>query len=1111
MRNMRPRIEVLAGVAGSGKTTELLTSYRDALRLGIETLRPGRTLWLSPTHRAQAEIRDLLLDGSLSVVFRPNLATFDDFADQVLAAAPRSVTPLSPAMQRILLRRIVADLFRRKSLPHFEKIAGTSGFLDLVSAFIAELKRRETWPEHFIDACARRKTRQRDRELGLIYTRYQQALVAGNVYDGEGRFWSARETLAAGQWGRFADLSFVVVDGFTDFTEAQYRILELLARKVDRLQVSLLAEAPLVRTDLFAKSTAVIARLQKAAEVAVRCFPAVDARSAARATALPAAFDHLAHRLFANPREVKRASDAQGIEVVAVAGQVGEVKLLASRVKKLLLEAIAPGEIAIAIRDLDGYAPLIAEVFVAAGIPFACEAGLPLSRLAPFKALVNILSLELEDWPFRRLMGLFDSGLFQPAWKELADGSAARHVAAELRRGELDSGRERILASLERAARARAAGEATQKLDSPGRLAAERAWRLLSKLSEATSGLRRSHRLDGWSKVMATLVRTLGFDQALLDEDSSGTVRRFGETLAAILFDAARAESVTGDEATSLTLAEFLAELTDLFERQRLIPRQREEGRVRVLSAEQVRNLDIPFLFLAGLTESSFPRHRRDDCLYGEGERRELNELGLALGDRALRAQEELLMFYGIVARARKQLVLTYPVVTSEGQPLSPSPYLSGLMELFDPKALTPKLDEKLDPVPEPDRVLSPADARIRGMSEALAGRPGLFRAVCEEQRTAAAAVNSLAAVEMNVCRFHTPGFTRFEGMLENPRNTEIIRERFSQEHEFSATQLEAYARCPFRFLLSQVLSITPPDSPGIETDFGHRGTLIHEVLADLHRLLFEKRETTSGWPDVPRGEDVAALFQKLLDEKLQKHVPASKVHEALQRIEQRLLAEWGVAYGRQWDAYVAGLPRDADLPPLPARFEIAFGSTGKVESDVTVESKPLVIGSGKDAVRVGGRIDRIDIGRMDGANIFAVVDYKTGRSLKSTHDTVESGRWLQVALYTLAVVRLELAGPGAHPWQMGYWQIRETGFVPDVEPGRSNPDALPPLDRAVWAALVAALEQIIPRLATRIRAGQFPVFNADDNCTAGCPYSTVCRVAQTRALAPELGKNWSP
>ncbi len=1110
---MKPRIEILAGIAGSGKTTELLSLYRDALRSGLARSRPGTTLWLAPTQRAQAEIRDRLLDASLPVVFRPHLATFDDFADQILAAAPRSVTPLSPAMQRVLLRRIVADLIRDGRLPHFEKIAETSGFLDLVAAFISELKRGETWPEHFTRACAKRGTRPRDRELGLIYAGYQEALVAAGVYDGEGRFWSARETLAAGHWGRFADLSLVVVDGFTDFTEAQYRILELLARKVDRLLLSLLTEAPLVRKDLFAKTGTAVARLSAVANIDVRNYPPPGASRMRESEAPPPAFDHLARHLFANPRETPLTHDARGIEVVAVAGQIGEVRLLAARIKRLLLGGVAPGEIVVAIRDLDSYAALIDEVFGAAGLPFACEAGTPLARLAPFKALLNVLAMEIEDWPFRLLMGLLDSGLFRPAWDEFAGGEAARDVAAELRRGELDGGRERILASLEYAVRTRAAGEhAEAAVDLPDQGAAGRALRLLQKLSDSTGALRRVHNLSGWSAVVAALIRELGFDQAPLDDAFPGAGRRFGETLAAILFDAARADLVTGKEAVPRSLAEFLGELTDLFERQRLPPRQREEGCVRVLSAEQVRNLDVPYLFLAGLTETSFPQNRRDDCLYGEGERQELNQLGLALGHRTLRAQEELLMFYGIVTRARRQLVLTYPKVTSEGQPLSPSPYVSALRDLFDRHVLKEELDEKLDPVPDDDRLFSAADVRVRGMSEALAGRPGLFRAVCEDPRLASAAKNCVAAVGMNVCRFHTAGFSRFEGILENPRNIEQLRRRFSAEHEFSATQLEAYARCPFRFLLSQVLAVEPPPSPDIETDFGRRGTLVHEVLADLHRMLFERHDI-AGEPHEPaRGEDVAAMFQKLLDEKLNKRAPASRVHEALQRIEQRLLAEWGIAYGKQWDEYVAGLPRDFDVSPLPARFETPFGSMQPGAAQAADESKSLVIGSGADAVRIGGRIDRIDVGRMADSAVFAVIDYKTGRSARSKHDTESSGRSLQIALYTLAVVRLELVGAEARPWQMGYWHVRETGFAPGAKGRRVKAgDALPALDQAVWESLVKTLEEIIPRLAAGIRAGKFPVFNADDDCTAGCPYNTVCRVAQIRALPPEMGKSWSP
>src|SRR5262249_38262343 len=146
------------------------------------------------------------------------------------------------------------------------------------------------------------------------------------------------------------------------------------------------------------------------------------------------------------------------------------------------------------------------------------------------------------------------------------------------------------------------------------------------------------------------------------------------------------------------------------------------------------------------------------------------------------------------------------------------------------------QLEEQLEPVPRPDRLLSAADVRVRGMSECLAGRPALFSAVCRARELAFAATNSLAAADMNVRRFHTSGFTNFEGLLENPGNLEVLRERFSGEHEFSATQLEGYAQCPFRFLLKNVLKIEPLDSPEIETDFGRRGTLVHDVLAELHR-----------------------------------------------------------------------------------------------------------------------------------------------------------------------------------------------------------------------------------------------------------------------------------
>ena len=255
----------------------------------------------------------------------------------------------------------------------------------------------------------------------------------------------------------------------------------------------------------------------------------------------------------------------------------------------------------------------------------------------------------------------------------------------------------------------------------------------------------------------------------------------------------------------------------------------------------------------------------------------------------------------------------------------------------------------------------------------------------------------------------------------------------------------------------------------------------------------------------------MATRFQTLLKEKLHSRLPASQVHEALHRIEERLLAEWGLAYGRQWDEFVGGLPRDAGVPVLPAQFEVPFGAAPQGPGFGPRTSSPLVFGKGREAVRVGGRIDRIDIGRDEDGTVFTVIDYKTGSSARTKHDTPQSGRLLQLALYTLAVVRLDIVGRDARPRQMGYWHIREAGFASEIKSRSRAAGPMPPIEKAVWESLVTTLDDLIPRLARGIRSGQFPVYNADPDCTAGCPYNTICRVAQVRALPDEMGKTWQP
>ena len=1128
---MASQLKLLIGRAGSGKTERLLDEYRLALREARERRRVGSVLWLAPTRRAQQAVVERLVSASEPIQLAPQVLTFDDFAEKILAAAGRPASPISPVMKRLLLRRIVAGLHAGGSLTSFASVVHTSGFLDVVSSFISEVKREEIWPEDFLATCAKRPglRSQRNAELGRIYERYQAQLTAQEWYDNEGRFWLARTALAEGVRGPFASVEFLAVDGFADFTQTQSEILGLLMGWIGRATVTLPLEQLTTRTDLFAKPN--VAQTQLLKHLPEGAIYHIESLSADDST-WQSGQARIVDGLFANPRTNQPTGDAIGIELIAATGPAGECEAVARRIKQLLESGVAPKQIVVALRSVSEDGPAWSDFLTEAGIPTWCETKLPLASSPVVKALFSLLQLELENWPFARLMSVLDSNLFLPHWPETQSGRAVRSVAAALRRLKLHAGRDLILRVLSRVATGLIREEPSLVSDHEDALpvsessAAEMALiaePLLARLSRTTERLRRKHALEDWSDVLATLGRELGWSRSRLSaaDDTDSLEARDWDLLQRIVRTAAEADEklVSSPDAKPrragstgqmelqkmaggtgptrmplLDLAEFTAELRDLLSGETIPISADPGGCVRVLDVEQVRHLSVPHLFVVGLSESSFPQNRADDCLFGDAERRDLAAKGLALRHREQHQQDEMFLFYNLVTKARASLTLSYPAINRKGQPVFPSPYVTAVRSLFTPAALPVAQEGQLDPVPLVDRALTATDLRLVAMTEARAARPGLFNLLLAKPEWQRVGLNLLATLDMNTHRFHTRGFTSYEGRLELPQNLDALRKRFGAQHQFSATELEGYATCPFRFWLGKVLKLDALPTPEEGTDYAARGSLIHDVLA---KLLIEGMELDE--------EDLAARFRQLVEEQLATRFHETKLQRALTRIEGELLGQWGDAFAKQHAEYREKLSsawtgRKPSLAP-----EIPFGSLPDATPDESEpQHDPIVFGDEDRAVRVRGRIDRVDVGTVARQTVFTVIDYKTGRPPKSNESELQTGRAIQLALYALAVRRLGLAGPEAVPFQMGYWLLKETGFKRGYQRETKSFDGL---DAEVIDSLEQILDDVIPKLAEGLRSGKFLVENADRDCTGHCPYHTTCRVNQLRPLAESLHK----
>ncbi len=1149
---MPGKLTVLTGPARSGKTTWLIERYRSVLAEGPL----GGGLWLAPTWRAAAQVREELFDGRHAGWFAPSVMTFDRFAEATIECSSSAVRPIDRAMKRQLVRRLLDQERSEGRLRHFGPIAETSGLVDMLCDWISEMKRLEIWPEQLSRACTAGGMREKDRELLALYEAYQQVLLEHHLYDAEGRFWSARDWLSqcmtsgskskrppAGLPRPWQGLRLVVADGFSDFTRTQHEILELLARGVEQLMVSLPLEGDAGRDDLFAKPRSTLEQLRRR----FRGLELVELPRS-RSPSWPAAA-HLERKLFANPRQAEPAPDSEGLEIIAAASRLGEIEQLGARIKRLLVEGHArAGEIAVVFRSLAGNAELVREVFGQRGIPVALESTESLERCPALRFLVRLLELDGDDWPAEDVLAVLRSNYFRPDLPQHQQPGAVGQVEQAIRACGVSGGREQLIGVLRRRSGSSSAGpgdaqspdeseasdsaapdsdvsdSAACQFEASEVRGVALALAVVERLKSALAGLPGRATLAGWAEAWHGLAEQIGLLQAveqlppdhaeLAELDTLGWAH-----LMEVLRQSERVFAWLGEQAPLLDRDEAVVALRDVLAAESLPWSGDEWGRVRVLSAYSVRSLEVPYLFVAGLAERAFPPPEREDRFYGDTEREQLREQGLPLPPRVERSQEEMLLFYEVVTRATRRLYFSYPALDEKSQPLLPSPYLREAELGMGRTGIARTEATDLSPIPEPDRLFAPAEFRVRAMAEALAGEPERLAGWLAAPAGSAAAENLLAAMRVTQLRQQRDRFSEAEGLLASAAARSWFAEHYGADRIFRATDLEAYARCPFAFLFDRVMKVSPLEEMVEGVDLLERGLRVHDILAAFHRRVNEQL----GRPGSPLelgAEETDRLLAELLTECFAR-VPDDPLRAALCEIDRRVISAWLRGYRVQYEKYQA-LCEGKDAHVVPEMFEVSFGARREGDDPASVDEALECYGM-EQPVRIAGRIDRLDTGRAGDQAVFNVVDYKSGGSGGPKPENVLSGTELQLPLYALAAGELILSERNPVPLLVGYWRVRKGGFrdtalyemrKPDQASGgskkrrRSGQTSDPSPDQAAaiaptedWQQVRLELPKIVGALVRGMRRAQFPVFSQDNGCTRNCPFAMLCRINQVRSL----------
>ncbi len=1037
--------------------------------------RAARLRYIVPTVRCRLEVETAILDSCSggAAICQPRVETFDRFVCD-LSAQHGGARLVSWRVAALVIDALLADA--PADFPTL--LSGrTTPFPGLVQAVVRSIRELKRFGVGAADVSTAAKGDGRATELAELLNRYNRFLS-------ERRWADTRDAYAAvgklfAEDGGFVsrclpNTEWIVFDGFVEFSPSEVPIVEAVA---EQIETTFVLDNDAELADLFPP----LPPFLTAAEVKERVGPFVLlARLAWRGT--------------------DSAAPVAASPVTFVEGRTreDEVEQIASHVKALLRDGVARADVALAVPDLDQYGTLVDETFAAHGVPCTVARPAPLLESPVTAAVLLLLGVPARDFERRQLVRLFRSPFVRFERNGHAvDATALESLARTMRvfRGKdawLDALSRRIAYLDELAADGNLLAETEEdETSAPSPHEELRALRPLQELLEPAlallEALRAPRSAAQYVAALQDLLDVFGVRRRVTElaasvPDAAGHMRsleHLDEALAEMaLLDDARAQP------RAVLLDAFIESLRSALGATRVQVHAPARG-IEIMDFRTAVERGTKHLFVAGLVEGAVPVPRPRDAILPPFVR-----VRLGLPDKDRVAADGWIELYRLLACTSESLTLCRPQTEGETPLLRPA-----MLERID-TAL------KLDPEPRPRLPTSwrqllycigknkPTMPRLEDLldNDAFAAHAPLAgfmhcRAVEAARRTATT----------------TP--TPYAGQL-SPRLLDEVRRIYDRDHQFSATELETYARCPFRFCATWLLELAPVEEPDEEIPPHKKGTVLHEIFRAFYDAWSPDRTPRRITEDNYR--EALALLTALAHRSLDKQPYAGFIWD---KLRERLLGRQAVGEPPGLlERFIQEEMRTTDLATActPKYLELGFGRQRAGRTlDPASRDKPVVIDAAQRQILLRGIIDRVDTN--DATGTFCVLDYKTGSSIPALKD-MRGGPELQLPLYVMAAHAI--LGEAFHFAAAGYFQTHDardcrrknwlgnTAYARDTVPYKLPKDGtFEPAEINDW---LAEEKNLIGRAVTAIEAGRFHVTTLDEK-KAGCrfcDYKHICRFA---------------
>ena len=376
--------------------------------------------------------------------------------------------------------------------------------------------------------------------------------------------------------------------------------------------------------------------------------------------------------------------------------------------------------------------------------------------------------------------------------------------------------------------------------------------------------------------------------------------------------------------------------------------------------ADRMRRRSIKHLIVLGATDERIPGTDADAGVFSSDERRRLLEMDIDLGGAGdSELWRAFSTVYSCLSLPSDSLTLCCPLSGEDGAQCRPAFVVNRAKAIFG-------IEEKL---------FDPDCARLSAHAPAL---ELAAQSLHGGGTAAASAAEFFAECEPEKLKSLENAANRSRGSLSRAS----VRALYGDRLRLSASRIDKFASCRFSYFMQYALRAKPHEPAGFTAP--ETGTFMHRILEQVTREV----SSMGGYKNVS-DETVSALCGKYVSEYISTELndfrdKSRRFEYLFRRLTQQV---------RQIVLDLADELRRSDFTPLA--FELDFSDTPELE--------PIELGEGEDRLVLTGVADRVDGWLHEGKLYLRVVDYKTGRKKFELSDVLY-GMNLQMLLYLFSL-----------------------------------------------------------------------------------------------------------